>query len=93
MKNEIRNHLKNPEKLERMYRSDKTQFKQEFGEIYLELKGAPAADFWHERLNFESEEISWGTGRELTFVIFASLIAGMIAKIPDFFRLDPEYFY
>jgi hypothetical protein len=37
--------------------------------LYPQLKGKPLADFWNERLSYESGEISWGTGRELLFVI------------------------
>ncbi|MCM4158892.1 DUF4153 domain-containing protein [Antarcticibacterium flavum] len=83
----------NPGQLESMYRTNKSRFREEFTNLYPELKGEPLADFWNERLSYESAEISWGSGKELLFVIVASLIAGTIAKIPHFANLDPEYFY
>jgi hypothetical protein len=51
------------------------------------------ADFWNERLNYESEDLYWGTTRDISFVIIASILAGIIAKLPAFFKLDEEYFY
>ncbi|HEY0771545.1 MAG TPA: hypothetical protein VGD31_14565, partial [Sphingobacteriaceae bacterium] len=68
-------------------------FKKEFNKLYPELKGNPPADFWNERLNYENDEISWGSRNELLFVITASLIAGLIAKFPAFFNINEEFFY
>lgn len=93
MKDEIINHLNEPGQLEKMYRSNKLTFKREFGILYPELKGNPIADFWNERLNYKSDEIYKGTGKELLFIIVASLIAGLIAKLPAFFALNEEVFY
>ena len=45
------------------------------------------------RRSHSAEEISWGNKKELLFVIAASIIAGVIAKIPDFTAIDPDYFY
>lgn len=53
MKDEIINHLNAPGQLEKMYRSNKLTFRREFGILYQELKGNPAADFWNERLNIK----------------------------------------
>ncbi len=93
MKEEIRAHLNNPGQLEKLYRTNKATFKREFNTIYPELKGSQLAEFWQERLHYESDEISWGTGRELLFVIIASVVAGLIAKIPNFSGIDEEFFY
>ncbi|WP_162056376.1 hypothetical protein [Pontibacter pamirensis] len=93
MKNEILNHLNDPGQLEKLYRKNKVPFKREFSTIYPELRGNALADFWNERLNYESDEINWGTGRELLFVIIASLLAGFIAKIPAMFQVNEEFFY
>ena len=93
MKDEILSHLNDPGKLERLYRNNKVPFKREFSTLYPELKGKPIADFWNERLNYETDEINWGTGRELLFVILAALVAGFIAKIPALFQVDEEFFY
>jgi hypothetical protein len=93
MKEEILNHLNDPSKLEKLYRSNRAQFKRDFSTLYQELKGNVLADFWHERLNYESNEISWGTSKELFVVIIASLLAGLIAKVPMFFSVNEDFFY
>jgi hypothetical protein len=93
MRNEIINNLDNPGQLEKLYRANKPIFKKEFNLVFSEIQETTTARIWKERLNFESEEISWGTNKELIFVIMASFVAGIIAKIPEFIGLDPEYFY
>lgn len=93
MKDEILTHLNDPKQLEKMYRTNKASFKRSFSALYPDLKGNPVADFWNERLNYEIDEINWGTGSELLFVIIASLVAGVIAKLPAFLSIDEEFFY
>ena len=93
MKDEILAHINNPGQLEKIYRSNKPSFKRSFGSLYPELKGNSIADCWNERLNYETNEISWGSGRDLLFVIIASLIAGIIAKLPAILHLNEEFFY
>ncbi|MES3018125.1 MAG: hypothetical protein V4721_10110 [Bacteroidota bacterium] len=93
MRDEIIANQKDPRVLEQMYRINKAGFKREFTSVYPELKGNALADFWNERLNFEKEEINWGTSRELLFVLIAALIAGIIAKLPAIFSIDEEFFY
>jgi hypothetical protein len=93
MKDQIRSHLNDPKQLEKLYRTNKVPFKREFSALYPELKGNTLADCWNERLNYENDEINWGTGRELLFVLIASLVAGFIAKIPAMFQINEDYFY
>ncbi len=93
MKNEILANLDNPGQLEKLYRSDKLTFKRTFQTLYPELKDNILVSFWNERLNFAKEEISWGTGKELLFVIITSLMAGIIAKLPALFHIDETFFY
>jgi hypothetical protein len=93
MKEEIINNLDNPRQLEKLYRDNKATFKKEFNLIFPDIQESPTAQIWNERLNFENEEISWGTSNELTFVIIASLIAGLIAKIPEFTAIKADFFY
>ncbi|MHC2991607.1 membrane protein, partial [Pontibacter sp. HJ8] len=93
MKNEILTHLNDPGHLERLYRTNKAPFKREFTSMYQELKGNALADFWNERLNYETDDINWGTTRELLFVLMTALTAGIIAKIPVLFRIEEEFFY
>jgi hypothetical protein len=93
MKDEIRTHLNDPRQLEKLYRTNKVPFKQAFSTLYPELKGNTLADCWNERLSYETDEINWGTGRELLYVILAGLVAGLIAKIPAMFQIDEDFFY
>ncbi len=93
MRNEILAHLNNPGQLEKMYRSNKVPFKREFSALYPELKGNSIADFWNARLNYETDEINWGTRSELLIVLIGALLAGVIAKFPAIFHLDEEFFY
>lgn len=93
MKDEILTYLNDPRQLEKMYRSNKLSFKRAFSTLYPELKGNSIADFWNERLNYENEEVSWGTGRELLFVVIASVVAGVIAKLPAILNISEDYFY
>jgi hypothetical protein len=93
MTEEIKNNLDNPRQLEKLYRDNKAAFKREFNLIFPDIQESPTAQIWNERLNFENEEISWGTSNELSFVIVASLIAGLIAKIPEFTAIKSDFFY
>lgn len=93
MKAEILTHLNDPGQLEKLYRTNKVNFKRAFSALYPELKGNSLADFWNERLNYETDEISWGTRGELLFVIIATLVAGLIAKLPAFLSIDEEFFF
>jgi hypothetical protein len=93
MKDEILVHLNNPHQLEKLYRANKLHFKRSFTAIYPQLKGNALADFWNERLNFETDEISWGTRSELAFVLTASFIAGLIAKLPHLLNINEEFYY
>lgn len=93
MKDEILSNLDNPGKLERLYRADKPTFKRTFNALYPELKNMSLAGYWYERLNFASEEISWGSRKDLVFVIMASLLAGFIAKMPAFLSISEDFFY
>lgn len=93
MRDEILSNLHNPGQLEKLYRANKNIFKQEFSGLYPQLSGNVLADCWHERLHYESEEISWGTRNEFLFVVIAALVAGILAKLPAIFSLNEEFFY
>ncbi|HEY0060055.1 MAG TPA: hypothetical protein VGB56_13045 [Flavisolibacter sp.] len=93
MKDAILGHLHNPAQLEKLYRGNKTLFKREFGTLYPQLKGNAPADFWHERLNYESDEINRGSAKELLFIGMACFLAGIIAKLPAFLPVSEEFFY
>ncbi|HBB91640.1 MAG TPA: hypothetical protein DC042_07945 [Bacteroidales bacterium] len=93
MKEEIKDSLENPKKLEELFRNNKGTFKKSFDLLYPDIKENLTAQIWNERLNFENKDISWGTKKELIVILALSVIAGLIAKIPDFTALDQEFFY
>ncbi|WP_026956771.1 DUF4153 domain-containing protein [Algoriphagus vanfongensis] len=95
MKDLILSHLNSPTELEKLYRKNKSSFKTAFAEALPEIQaGHPIlAEVWNERLNYESDGISWGTKKEFTFIIIISLLAGFIAKFPEIFTVDEEFFY
>ncbi|GAB2982192.1 DUF4153 domain-containing protein [Mucilaginibacter puniceus] len=93
MKEEILANLDKPTELEKLYRSNKAAFKGEFGTLYPGIKGNLLADAWNERLKYETNDINWGTGKELLIVIIAALIAGNIAKLPAYFAINEDFFY
>lgn len=93
MKEEIKSALDSPAELERLYRKNKSDFRQNFIELYPTIMGSPGAEFWYERLNYESDSVSWGTASEWKFVLVAALIAGLLAKFPAIFSIEEEFFY
>lgn len=93
MKEEIRSNLNDPAQLEKLYRADKPAFTRAFNDLYPELKENAVISFWNERLNFSREETSWGTGKDLVFVIITALLAALIAKLPAILQIDEENFY
>ncbi len=93
MKEAIITNLEHPSQLERLYRENKENFKRSFNDVFPAIRDKTAAQIWNERLNFETEEISWGTRNELWFVLIIAFIAGLIAKIPSFTGLSEDFFY
>lgn len=93
MQQEIIDHLDDPAFLERLYRKNKADFKAAFLAIYPELGQNIPARFWHERLSYEPNSISWGSRTDLLFVAIASFLAGLIAKIPSIFSIPEDFFY
>jgi hypothetical protein len=93
MRDEILSNLDNPEQLERLYRADKSAFKKAFNTLDADTKDNSLLSFWNARLNYTRDEISWGTGKDLVFILLAALVAGVIARFPAIFNIDQEYFY
>lgn len=93
MQQEILNNIDSPSQLEKLYRKDKTTFKKAFNALYPEMLNNPMSEFWNERLNYETNDISFGSKFELMFVIIASVITGIVAKIPMLTSIDADFFY
>ncbi|TNE71983.1 hypothetical protein EP331_08060 [bacterium] len=93
MKNSILQHLNNPSELEKLFRDNKSDFKQAFNVLYPEIKENLTAQIWHERLNYEQSEINWGSKSELYFILITAFLAGLLAKFPAIFALSEDFFY
>lgn len=93
MREQILENLNHPALLERLYRSHPTNFKKEFDALYPTLMDQQSAQFWHERLNYEAQGISWGSSKDLTIVILLCLISTSIAKLPALFHWEQETYY
>ncbi|MBD0255776.1 MAG: hypothetical protein ICV83_08660, partial [Cytophagales bacterium] len=93
MKDEIAANLHNPKQLEKLYQADKPAFRQAFDALYPAIQDCEAARFWYVRLHYQTEEITWGSGRDLAFVVIASLLAGVVAKLPQWLPVDEDFFY
>lgn len=90
---ELLSKIDQPRELEKLYQHNKPAFKSAFNLLYPELTDHVLAEYWNERLNYESAEISWGSKKELIFIIIASLAAGIIAKLPAILNINPESYY
>ncbi len=93
MKNKILSNLDNPRVLEKLYRNDKSAFRQEFNALYPKFTDTGLADFWRERLNYTAEKPFSVDRKEVLFVVVATLLAGIGAKLPEIFSLDEDFFY
>ena len=93
MREILLNNLHDADKLEKLYRSNSSEFAKAFNSVYPEIKDDQLAQYWHARLSYERSEISWGTKKDWIFIFLASLLAGLIAKTPAIFNIKPEFFY
>lgn len=93
MKQQIIDYIDNPEQLEQMYRADKEGFKSAFNAQYAQLKGQYSADFWNARLNFSGQAAKRTAPEELIFIVIASLLAGLTAKLPVLLSIDESFYY
>lgn len=93
LKNEIIQHIDEPKQLELLYRKNKTSFQRAFNSIYLDIKINVSAEIWNERLNYQEEEINRGIKGESIVVVAIALLTGLLAKIPNIFKIDLDYFF
>ncbi|CAN5567070.1 DUF4153 domain-containing protein [soil metagenome] len=95
-KEDILSGINDPEYLEKLFREDEVEFKNEFNLTYPAISGSPLAGFWNARLNYENSETTTKfdkSSSELLFIIVASLLAGFIAKVPDIFPINEDFYY
>lgn len=96
MKNNIKENIDNPERLERLYRADKKEFEKAFLEIYSEIAENKISDFWKTRLEFDhvKENALKIKKTDLLFLIITCAITGFLIKIPQLFDINlKDYFF
>lgn len=93
MGKEILEHQNEAGYLEMLYRSNKTQFKKEFLQVYPDLSNNPLAEFWYERFKEVKSDESKVKSEGLLVVVVASIVAAIIAKLPAILGLAEETFY
>ncbi len=92
MKNEIIININNPKQLEKLYRDNPSVFVHAFNAAYEEIKSLPAAQTWNERLNFTQENTNWANKNEIIFIVLATFLGGIIAKVPEFLGLEYDVY-
>ena len=93
MKQEILQNLARPEQLEKLYQANKDGFRKGFNELFPEIKEDSVAQTWQARLNYQAPELKWGSRNDWVFLIISILLAGFIAKIPQFTGIKEDFFF
>lgn len=93
MREEILLNQTNALQLEKLYRGNKPDFKAAFNALYPELRSNPLAEGWYQRLNYSPDERFWGTPSERAFVVTASLLAALLAKLPELLFISEDFYY
>lgn len=93
MNEEILLNIDKPRRLEQLYRNDKPGFKTAFNALYPQLRDNLLAEGWYQRLNYGSDDLSWGTPEERIFMVGGSLLAAFLAKLPAMLSLNNEFYY
>jgi hypothetical protein len=96
MKEKIKEHINDPEKLEQLYHDDRSAFESEFQEVYSEIEKSELLKFWKIRLDYNklTEKIVKPYLPDILILISACFISGFLIKIPDIFNFRvAEIFY
>jgi hypothetical protein len=97
MKEKIKEHINDPEKLEQLYHDDRIAFESGFEEVYSEIEKSEMAKYWKIRLDYNKtpDKIKKFSLPDILILISACLIAGFLIKIPDIFnvRMTDFIFY
>jgi hypothetical protein len=96
MKERIKEHIKDPEKLEQLYHDDRDAFESGFKEVYSEIEKSELLKFWKIRLDYAKlpDTIKKSNLTDILILISTCLITGFLIKIPDIFNFRlTEIFY
>lgn len=96
MKERIKEHINNPEKLEQLYRDDRNAFESGFEGVYSEIEKSELSKFWKIRLDYNKlpDKIKKSNMLDIFILISVCLITGFLIKIPNIFNVRmAEVFY
>ena len=96
MKERIKEHINNPEKLEQLYHDDRNAFESGFEEVYSEIEKSELSKFWKIRLDYNKlpDKINKSNLLDIFKLISVCLITGFLIKIPSIFNVQMiEVFY
>ncbi|HEY5470046.1 MAG TPA: hypothetical protein VIK07_05960 [Bacteroidales bacterium] len=96
MKEIIKEHINNPEKLEQLYQDDRKVFESAFEEVYSDIEKSELSKFWKIRLDYNKlpEKIKKASLPDIFILISVCLLTGFLIKIPDIFNIKMiEVFY
>jgi hypothetical protein len=97
MKERIKEHINNPEKLEQLYRDDRNAFESGFEEVYSEIEKSGLSEYWSIRLNYNKkpDKVKKTDLMDIFILISACFIAAFLIKIPAVFnvRITDFIFY
>lgn len=96
MKEKIKEHINQPDKLEQLYRDDRTAFETGFAEVYSKSEKSELLTFWKIRLDYNKmpTTLNKTTLPDILILISACLVTGFLIKIPEIFNVGlDEIFY
>ncbi len=96
MKNKIREHINDPEKLEQLFHDDKTSFEAGFKEVFPDIEKSELAKYWKIRLDYKKQAETAGKINlpDIAVLLISCFIAGFLIKIPYIFNISQdEIFY
>lgn len=91
MKDRIKENINNPEKLEQLYRDDKTLFESGFSKAYPEIERSELSEYWKIRLDYGKVQERVGKKiflPDIIILISACLSAAFLIKLPDIFNIN-----
>ena len=89
----IQQNVSNSKELEKLYQSQPQQFKSAFLSNLNDLPNVPLIEFWKERLNFTAEKKVLFPKDILIVLLILIGISGIIAKLPIWLSLAPEFYF
>ena len=93
MKQQIVENIHNPEQLEKLYRSDKSEFKKAFEIVYAEKNNITVLEFWNQRLHFQDSKTSLSISPAFWLAFKLAILAGLVANISNLSWIIKEQFF